>query len=392
MASPLEVRIPGHEVDEPDAGPPDDAWWRTGGLSLSGRGIQVEGSDGDWRLRVGGRLHLDSVAFDDDRTPFSNDTNFRRLRVYVAARWKDLRARVERDFGGTIRGWKSLYVRYLVTKALRITGGNQIPPFSLEENTSSNRIPFLERSLSNSLSPGFLTGVAASMKGDRWALGLGYFGNTFGNEPKRRSRGDGWYFRGTWAPVKEEDSLVHVGASLEVRNIDAGTRYRVRSRPESGLATSRLLDTRSIKDVRNTLTWGVESILRRDRLTLQGEYLMSHLDRQSTDATFQGWNARAGWLLRGGQRDYRVRSGSLGSLVSPDGWGALEISARISSLDLNDADITGGSGTNYSLGVDWTLNENVRILAEGILSEADPNRDGLDEELRLVQVRLQFAL
>ena len=45
-------------------------------------------------------------------------------------------------------------------------------------------------------------------------------------------------------------------------------------------------------------------------------------------------------------------------------FGAWEISARYASVDLNDGDIMGGEEDALSLGLNWYLNRNVRIMAD----------------------------
>jgi len=371
----------------------DGVWWHgSHGFRFSTRGLEWIDSEHDRRVGVGGRMHLDTVFFHDDITPFSNDLDYRRLRLYTAVRWRDFGARAERDIGGTVKGWKSVYLRYYGPLRTHVTFGNQIAPFSGEENTSSNEIPFLERSLANALSTGFLSGIAVSTRGKHWAGAVGYFNDPIDNQPKRRSKGNGLNARATWALLKTDDALVHIGGSLEFRDVDRGSRFRIRTRPESGLAGKRLIDTRTIFDVKDTTTYSAESILRYKRFTAQGEYIKTRVDRRSAGVTFKGWSARAGLLLRGSPRHYHTRSGTLGALGANDRFGAVELSARVSRLDLTNKDIFGGVGTDYTVGINWRLSPNLRILAETVIAKADPNRNALNEDLRLVQIRLQVNL
>ena len=68
---------------------------------------------------------------------------------------------------------------------------------------------------------------------------------------------------------------------------------------------------------------------------------------------------------------YRLSSGEFKGIkptnyfdLSNGGIGAWELSARYASIDLNDGDITGGKEDALSLGVNWYINQNVRVMAD----------------------------
>ena len=43
------------------------------------------------------------------------------------------------------------------------------------------------------------------------------------------------------------------------------------------------------------------------------------------------------------------------------GWGAWQVAARYSYADFNDADVNGGIGSAFTLGVNWHWNPNSRL-------------------------------
>ena len=43
-------------------------------------------------------------------------------------------------------------------------------------------------------------------------------------------------------------------------------------------------------------------------------------------------------------------------------WGAVELAARLSELDLSDGNIIGGEETNLTFGLNWDINQNVRCM------------------------------
>ena len=53
------------------------------------------------------------------------------------------------------------------------------------------------------------------------------------------------------------------------------------------------------------------------------------------------------------------------------GWGAWEVAARYGAVDLNDGPVRGGEHTSLTLGVNWFLNQNVRLTANYIYNDVD---------------------
>lgn len=364
----------------------DDAEW-----SLGPRGVEL--SPTDWlSLTIGGRLHYDIARFEPDVTPIDDEHGFRRLRVDVSGRvFEDWRFLLDRDLGGTVPGWKSVYLDYRGFGRLRLRAGNQLAPFSLDEFTSSNDTTFMERALPNALSPGFYLGVSASTYGDHWGLSAGLFGDPLDQDPKKRSQGKGVAGRATFAPAHDEGRILHLGASVEYRDIDRGSEYRISSRPESGLTDVRLVNTRSIRDVEDTLTYGFETSGALGSAAVQAEYIGTRLNRQSTDVSFQGWYAQASYLLTGERRTYSQRLGTFRGIEPSGKWGALEVAARLSSIDLTDEDIRGGKEEDVTLGLNWYIGRNVRLMANYLWIHTHPNRFGVDERPKALELRLQVA-
>lgn len=76
-------------------------------------------------------------------------------------------------------------------------------------------------------------------------------------------------------------------------------------------------------------------------------------------------------------------------------WGAWEVAARLSYLDLNDGgDIKGGQETNLTLGLNWYLNPNLRLMFNYIRAHVENRGTSppVDKgNANIFQTRLQFA-
>ncbi len=86
----------------------------------------------------------------------------------------------------------------------------------------------------------------------------------------------------------------------------------------------------------------------------------------------------ASYFLTGEHRKYKESSGAF-SRVKPKsnfldgkgGLGAWEVAARYSEIDLNDPDagILGGEVRDFTVGVNWHLNPNARVMLNYVMSE-----------------------
>lgn len=95
-----------------------------------------------------------------------------------------------------------------------------------------------------------------------------------------------------------------------------------------------------------------------------------------------------------GARDYRYsRSRGVFGRVEPEGdAGAYEIALRYASLDLDDAGVDGGKQTETTIALSWIHSRQLRLMASDARIETDPNRDGDDESVDAIGLRLLARL
>ena len=130
---------------------------------------------------------------------------------------------------------------------------------------------------------------------------------------------------------------------------------------------------------------------------------MASVDANSgaDDADFTGYYAQAGYFLTGEHRRYKLGSGTFDK-VKPNqnfgmgeegGLGAWEVLARYSHLDLEDNSYTGGELTDVSLGLNWYLNPNMKIMMNYIHGELEDGilGNGQEDDVDTVQTRFQVT-
>lgn len=357
-------------------------------------GVRYESPGGDLKLRLGGRLHLDGAMFDEDVARLEDDLMVRRARLSLRADlYRDWRVSMEYDLADEEERYRSLWLRYSGYDKSHITAGQFQEPFGLEEETSSNAILFMERSLANALAPGANVGFGLERWGGNWSASGGLFWETYieDADPFASREGRGLTGRLTVAPLEGKSGVVHLGLSASWRLPDESDRLRFRARPESEVTEVRLIDTGLIRHVDDYLTLGVEAAATAGPLMVQGEYVSAAVARNGgrDDVSFNGGYLAASYLLSGKQRRYSASSGAFGAVRLENGsvW---ELALRCSFLDLNSGVISGGRQVNTSWGVNWHPHENVRLMFNYILVDTDEVAGNDDPSI--LQARLQLAI
>jgi phosphate-selective porin OprO/OprP len=167
---------------------------------------------------------------------------------------------------------------------------------------------------------------------------------------------------------------------------------RLRDRPEIRVDSTRLIDTGSI-DADSAYVYGLEAAANWKNWYLQAESFHYGIERTAgtsnlADPEFEGFYVQGSWILTGETRRYDPASGAFQSprpfipFSSAGGWGAWELALRYSHLDLDfhcglagtaataDA-IRGGTQNILALGVNWYVNNNVKVMLNWLHVDVD---------------------
>jgi len=329
--------------------------------------------------------------------------------VMSAAQYDALEFKFEIDFAN-VRDILDNWIRFPRIPFVRhIRFGHIKEPFSLERLASITNLTFMEIALpTRAFAAGRNLGAKYdnSLFNDRMSLGAGAFLNTgsfsdLGQAQDEISEANGYNLTGrvTGLPWYTEGSegLLHLGLSYshQVRQDEVNG---FRTRPESRLTDDRLVDTGPFSPDNIDLI-NPELAVVSGPLSFQGEYVHAFADGAG-NPQFWGYYGYGSLFLTGEHRNYDVSSGVFSRLAPKrnfrpfqGGWGALELGLRYSFIDLNDKAIRGGTERNFTAGLNWYLNRNMRFMFNYIWANVEDRSDPqvADGRADIVQGRFQIV-
>jgi phosphate-selective porin OprO/OprP len=382
-------------------------------------GFGIESADGQYSIALTGRLHLDagdyiSVRPDSQAAPVSNLSsgfNARRARIGVTGKaFGDWTYTFIYDAGHsndvTPRGIDYAQINYRGFKGTVLDFGYSDTFFTLDQSTDTNDLMFMERSTSAVIARlfnagGFRSNAGARFFNDRFWLGAYFTGPTQGQSHALTAEQFGAFQRGTYQVLSGPDYSLHLGIGVDEllkapnTGINTPNAITLSDAPELRIDPTAILTTGTLGSVANPVTGGtvfnLETAAGYKNLFWQGEYFHYSLDRRGLkQANFDGGYGQVGWTLTGESRNYRPETGSYLGIIpdrpfslSEGGWGAWELGARISYIDLNDnftaglplasqpSAVAGGKQTSFTLGLNWYVNTNIRFMLNYVHADID---------------------
>ncbi len=379
------------------------------------KGLRLNSEDGNFKLKFGGRIMNDWGWFNEDNDVREHigdqvdGTEFRRARFYTAGTiYGNIGFKAQYEFAGGDVDFKDLYINIQRLPYVgKFQAGHFKEPFGLEESDSSKYMQFMERGLNNVFAPGRNTGfmLANHFMGKRLTAAAGMFRNSddFGDDNGGDRADEGGYsFSGrvTGLPYYENGGkkLIHTGFSYSHQNAH-GDEVRYRAKPEMHMA-DRFVDTGSFA-AKHSNIYNPELAAVYGSFSFQTEYTFANVGSDLDDAgdspEFSGWYAYGSYFLTGEHRKYKKKSGKFGRIKPHrnfdlgNGIGAIELTARYSELDLNDETIQGGRLADTTLGVNWYLNPNTRIMFNYVHADADiEETDDANADLFAMRFQIDF--
>ncbi len=400
-------------------------------VTADGGRIRVATADKKFDAAIRARFHVDYGVFnggDNFTTDATDGFQVRRARIGVAGKvYTDWSYEFTGDFATNRGGASTLQAANLTYGGFKdwtITAGVLKPKFSLEDSTSSNDIPFMERAPVVNIATSIggsdsRTGVGFTNKGEKHFIAAYLTGErtgstgTIDDQVNLLGRAAFTFWSGAeGAAGIGASGTYQVSPTAAARPVAANTPttfIAFGDRPGIRLGGNRtsLTGTGNINQIDSAYVYGADLGFNFKSLWAGAEYYSFGAEYKPRTATgavqtfddpkFSGYAISAGYILTGERRNYS--SGEWAAVrpswpVGSNGMGAWEIVARYSSVDLIDrsAGIAGtgtGEETNLTFGVNWYINPAIRLMLNHVMSEVErPN--GTDVELDATAVRVQF--
>lgn len=290
---------------------------------------------------------------------------------------------------------------------LTVQVGHIYPFSSLETMTSSKSTSFMERAgITDAFNYNRRLGIAftaSDKKTDSWIIQAGLF-----NEPVNNGNftHTGWQasLRGVYSPMLGTTRL-HLGANFQHRvNTKEALVQQYRARPLNQLTDQRFIDTGNIASAGDDVA-GLEFAAIHKSLHVAAEaqkvwvrkaYSTAEAAGINADAgdndtiptgsvllngnpSFTGGYAEVGFFLTGETRSYKGGRFDRTKVLHPfndNGWGALQINARVDYLNLTDRVdssstsvaspffVNGGKQLGYQLSAIWSPTDYLRFMAQ----------------------------
>jgi phosphate-selective porin OprO/OprP len=332
------------------------------------------------------------------------DATFRRVRLGVNGKFlNDFYYKVENDFAvdNVTDGFTDAYVGYNIRKGLAVKVGQFKEPFSFETLTSSRFATFMERGLTTTFVPGRRVGSMLRSNGQwddsYWTAAIGVFDGGVGVSRELDDTRD-ITGRVSFAPIAKQGEVLHVGGAIAYRTPDDATdTISYGSDPESRFYGSDVADTGPINDVDYAAHYGLEAAGIWGPFSLQSEAIMVDVKRHSgaPDAQFNAWYLQASYFLTGESRQYVKDRGTFNrneprEPVTEGGWGAWQVAARYSALDLTDGVVRGGEANDMTLGLNWYPHRQVAVMGNVVQVNSSADSPSPNDDPTLFMLRVQY--
>ena len=370
-------------------------------LKVNKGSVQMATDDGQFKFGVGGRIFMDAAGYFDDETDLSSGSEIRDIRLLLKATvWKNWDAKINVAFSDGAVSLKDVFLQYNINKNSFVRAGHFLEPFGIEQTESSKTTRFMHvASTIEAFRPGRNLGISYDTWGKKHYLGVGLFGSDTNNT----TEGDEGYSltsRLAIAPFHSNGNVLHLGVSGIYRTANAAgfdedgdenpKSIRYRSRAATHIERRRFIDAK-VGNAESQVKVGLELIASSGPVSIQGEYIKAKVNRKSDfeDYEADGWYAQLGWLVKGGNYKYKMKSARL----AKPGPGSVELLARINETDLNDMDalIMGGKQKDYTIGCTWYVNHNILMKFNFTNVDLDENALNGEENFNMIQTRLQFS-
>ena len=353
------------------------------------------------KMQIFGRIHSQYFAYGDTDPGLAplfganpqDQFGFRRVRIGVQGELNPNTAyKFETEFAnGSSFQFRDVQMEFRNLPLLNtVIIGNHKRPYNLDQLNSSNCNVFLDRPfVADAFNDGnrrlgiSTNGFSEDLKYN-WRSGVynmenvqndGLFvGDNYQLELASRIAGTPWYDE-----YSNGRGYFHWAISNASRFPDGlGPNNQSEYSSIAEALTPNILNTGAIFGADSESLYGLEMVLNVGAFQVGAEYMETFVDRfepVGPNLNFHGGYVYAAYMLTGEHMPWNRKRGLLGCVQPFEnffavrdcncnvgrGWGAWQIAARYSYLDLNDEDIVGGQADSLTIGLNWFWNRYARL-------------------------------
>ena len=372
-----------------------DAQTRVG---LDNGRLAFASANGDFTVALRSLVQFDYGYFAQGKNPAAVDlnsgSNFRRAQIGLqGTAWREWSYNFTYDFGGNgVEKNGYIYYAYLQYDGfgpLHVRGGAIAPFAGIEDATSSGDLLFLERASGVDIarniagSPG-REGIDVFLQGDTYLLSAAYTSKKT-TDAATFDEQSAVVTRAAWLPVNSDvkwlvdANFSHVFHLADTAANQGANFFSFSNGPEVAVDASKTVNTGNI-DAKRVTEFGFESAATYAGFYAQGGWFRFNVERRTAvpNPNFDGWYAALTYSLTGEEHQYDPATASFRSLRpanplgSSGGWGAWEVKARYSDINLDfnplasaaNGGIAGGKQDVWTVGLNWYPTAGLRFALD----------------------------
>lgn len=362
-----------------------------GGITAGRDGFTLKSADGAYQLKLRGYTHFDGRFYqEDDQRPANDTFLLRRIRpILEGTLAKIFDFRIMPDFAQGTTVLQDGYIEARFSPAFRVRGGKFKPPVGLERLQSATDLHFVERAFPTALVPNRDLGIQLSGDiaggGANWAVG--YFNGVVDGGSSDIDVEDSKdlaarvfftpFAKGT-GPLKGLGFGVAATQGEQSGTVTAPGLAGIRTPGQQTFFSYRTDGTPAgtvIADGDRTRL-SPQAYLYIGRFGLLSEYVQSSQElRRGTELEElenEAWQVTGSFVVGGGEPSFRGVNPKRPFDLEANAWGALEIVARISRIEIDDAAFplfanpasAASAAESIGAGVNWWLNRNIKVMLD----------------------------
>lgn len=316
----------------------------------------------DDKYKLGGRLFLDGGVFISSPERFRPNVNIPDLRLTGKADFgKGWYTKLDVGFAGNKIKLKDAFLQKTNNEHM-IRAGYMIGMFSLDQSSSTNDYLFMTgANVAETFYPDRRIGISYTYSNKKLYFSGGVFCGDDINLTQEIKPETNVTLRIAYRPINDSHTLFHIGTGGLYKHPNTNTKtgeqtIHLSSKGCTYLPVPDVFDA-TITNSKVQYQWNIETILYHYRFFMQGEIMGMLIKRKDIPHyNAHGGYIEGGYFICGKKLGYDQRDALP---TCTDDANSIAIFARVNRTNLNDSNLKNGTLTDFSIGLNWYINEHI---------------------------------